>query len=213
MIRSFTNNFRNLFPIILILSDAVNEDIHLILCPFLLIVFNCFIFQFLQLWRHQQWLHRVLGKIIWSKNFWIIFVVKAILTKNVWTRKFFQNLVNWIILLEVFKSKIRLVLKWVRWCLLLKPNLVIANYSTEVANRRIRWRNCFDFLWSYHVKICVWTAFFIHILLDLLGLRDIYVPFNCGINYSLTHISTFTKLYFCRSQIWLNIEVNEPPML
>ena len=51
------------------------------------------------------------------------------------------------------------------------------------------------------------------LLLNLLGLSHIDIAFHCSINDGLADIATLTKLYLGRSQIWLNVEINEAPML
>ena len=108
---------------------------------------------------------------------------------------------------------------------LVKPLVVITNVSTKVANWSVTCRNSFNFLWGNHKKIAlrsisrsnlaIWVT--LHLLveniLNFLCLSNIDVALGCCINYLWADVPTLTKWNFGWSKIWLNIEINESPML
>lgn len=53
----------------------------------------------------------------------------------------------------------------------------------------------------------------IEFLLDELGLSNIDVPFRRSINHLLAHVPGLAKLNLWRSQVWLDVEVDQAPVL
>ena len=139
---------------------------------------------------------------------------------------------NRVLLLEVFQGKLTLILKRILRRNFSIPLLVVTDIAAEIANGRVRARNCFDLLGRYDEQVVLWAfvvAFitgsctwlscrwssrsFVKDALDRFCLCDVDVALGCGLDDLCTYISTVTELDLGRNEVRLHIKVDQSPML
>ena len=203
-------------PVVLVLVYQVNQPLHILFSPLnqlfpLLIRLNSFQVLF-EIRSHEHRLNRTLLKIRTLKHFRKVLKLKTPLTEDVAACHLFEDVVDgtWLKLLGSF---------------FVVPLVVVAYIAAKVAEGCVAGGDSFYLLGGDDEEVAlrpigrdylaIRVAF--HLLVEnilySLGLGDIDVALGCGINDLRADVATFTEGYFWRSQIWLHIEVDEPPVL
>lgn len=183
-------------------------------------------FHFVWVFKLQNAEQRLLFKVSLLKNARIVVEVIALWANQISLRQRLENLVHWIVFIQILELLLFLAIVGVLWLLLLEPKLA-TDVPTKVANWSFQGRYDVDLsgcnqvgifagcgnassnlLISLLHKLASQNLLFLEHLLQSLCFWHFQVSLCCNVNQLLVKHPCSSQEDLWRLQLWINVKVN-----